>query len=148
MKAPPTPEHSAGAPRRAIRSYVLRAGRMGSGQARALAELGPRYLLPFAAAPLDANAVFGRRAPLVVEVGFGMGQATAHIAALQPDTDFIGIEVHPPGARREASRATRAGCTAPPTGSPTPSRCWPCWRPSRRSSIPVLATQRGPSTGR
>ena len=84
-------------PRRAIRSYVLRAGRMGSGQARALAELGPRFVLPFAAVPLDAAAVFGRSAPLVVEIGFGMGHATAQIAALSPETDFIGIEVHPPG---------------------------------------------------
>ena len=82
---------------RPIRSYVLRAGRMGSGQVRALAELGPRYVLPFTPAPLDAAVVFGRRAPLVVEIGFGMGQATAQIAALQPDTDFLGIEVHPPG---------------------------------------------------
>jgi tRNA (guanine-N7-)-methyltransferase len=70
---------------------------MGSGQVRALAELGPRFVLPFQALPLDAAAVFGRHAPLVVEIGFGMGQATAQIAALQPDTDFLGIEVHPPG---------------------------------------------------
>jgi tRNA (guanine-N7-)-methyltransferase len=89
--APPT------AVPRAIRSYVLRAGRMGSGQVRALAELGPRYVLPFTAAPLDTCAVFGRHAPLVVEVGFGMGQATAEIAAARPDVDFVGIEVHAPG---------------------------------------------------
>jgi tRNA (guanine-N7-)-methyltransferase len=84
-------------PRRAIRSYVLRAGRMGSGQQRALLELAPRYVLPFQPMTLDAAAVFGRRAPLVVEIGFGMGQATAQIAALRPDTDFLGIEVHAPG---------------------------------------------------
>lgn len=96
------------APRRAIRSYVLRAGRMGSGQVRALAELGPRYVLPFATAPLDAAAVFGRSAPLVVEIGFGMGQATAQIAALQPDTDFIGIEVHPPGVGALLQRIDQA----------------------------------------
>jgi tRNA (guanine-N7-)-methyltransferase len=82
---------------RAIRSYVLRAGRMGTGQARAMAELAPRYVLPFGAAPLDAMAVFGRRAPLVVEIGFGMGQATAAIAAARPGDDFLGIEVHEPG---------------------------------------------------
>ena len=70
---------------------------MGSGQVRALAELGPRYVLPFQSAPLDAASVFGRSAPLVVEIGFGMGQATAQIAALQPDVDFIGVEVHAPG---------------------------------------------------
>lgn len=84
-------------PRRAIRSYVLRAGRMGTGQQRALQELGPRFVLPYAAAPLDAAAVFGRRAPLVLEIGFGMGQATAQIAAARPDTDFLGVEVHTPG---------------------------------------------------
>jgi tRNA (guanine-N7-)-methyltransferase len=85
------------APRRPVRSYVLRAGRMCSGQTRALAELGPRFVLPFAAAPLDAEHVFGRRAPLIVEIGFGMGQATAAIAAARPGNDFLGIEVHEPG---------------------------------------------------
>lgn len=85
------------APRRRVRSYVLRAGRMGSGQTRALAELGPRFVLPFAGALLDAERAFGRRAPLVVEIGFGMGQATAAIAAARPNDDFIGIEVHEPG---------------------------------------------------
>lgn len=82
---------------RRVRSYVLRGGRLGSGQARALAELGPRLVLPFADSPLDARAVFGRTAPLVVEVGFGMGQATAAIAAARSDHDFIGIEVHEAG---------------------------------------------------
>jgi len=82
---------------RPVRSYVLRAGRMGTGQVRALAELAPRFVLPFAPQPLDARAVFGRDAPLVVEVGFGMGAATAAIAAAQPERDFIGIEVHEAG---------------------------------------------------
>jgi tRNA (guanine-N7-)-methyltransferase len=80
-----------------VRSFVLRAGRMGPGQQRALAELGPRYELPFAAAPLDRTAVFGRAAPVVLEIGFGMGGATAQIAAEQLHTDFIGVEVHLPG---------------------------------------------------
>jgi tRNA (guanine-N7-)-methyltransferase len=83
--------------RRAVRSFVLRAGRMGPGQARALETLGPRYLLPFAAAPLDFDAAFGRRAPVVLEIGFGMGDATAQIAKAAPDTDFLGVEVHLPG---------------------------------------------------
>ena len=82
---------------RAVRSYVLRAGRMGSGQQRALAELGPRFVLPFQAAPLAVEQVFGRRAPCIVEIGFGMGAATAEIAAARPDVDFIGIEVHEAG---------------------------------------------------
>lgn len=87
----------ADAPRRPVRSYVLRAGRMGSGQVRALAELGPRYVLPYQPQALDPSAVFGRRAPCVLEIGFGMGQATAQIAAGRPDIDFIGVEVHEPG---------------------------------------------------
>ena len=94
---------------RPIRSYVLRAGRMGSGQVRALAELGPRFVLPFTPAPLNAAVVFGRRAPLMLEIGFGMGQATAQIAAVRPDTDFLGIEVHPPGVGALLQRIDEAG---------------------------------------
>jgi tRNA (guanine-N7-)-methyltransferase len=92
-----------------IRSYVVRAGRMGPGQQRALAELGPRYVLPYAAAPLDAAAVFGRTAPLVLEIGFGMGDATAAIAAARPETDFLGVEVHPPGVGALLRRIGEAG---------------------------------------
>ena len=84
-------------PLRPVRSYVLRGGRIGSGQQRALAALGPAFVLPFAETPIDPQAAFGRRAPLVVEIGFGMGQATAQIAAAMPDTDFLGIEVHEAG---------------------------------------------------
>ncbi len=82
---------------RGIRSYVLRAGRMGPGQVRALADLGPQFVLPFVAAPHDFGASFGRVAPQVLEIGFGMGDATAQIAQALPATDFIGIEVHTPG---------------------------------------------------
>jgi tRNA (guanine-N7-)-methyltransferase len=82
---------------RAIRSFVVRAGRMGPGQMRALQELGPHYLLPFTTHPLDAPAAFGRTAPLVLEIGFGMGTATAQIAEALPNTDFLGVEVHMPG---------------------------------------------------
>lgn len=82
---------------RPLRSFVLRAGRVGPGQARALTELGPRFVLPFQATPPDWDAVFGRVAPRVLEIGFGMGQATADIAAARPDLDFIGVEVHQPG---------------------------------------------------
>jgi len=81
----------------AIRSFVLRAGRMGSGQQRAMDELGPRFIVPFTPSVLDLAATFGRDAPCVLEIGFGMGQATAQIAAALPDTNFIAIEVHPPG---------------------------------------------------
>ncbi len=80
-----------------IRSFVLRPGRMGSGQRRALAELGPLHVLPFLPQPLDLAACFGRHAPCVLEIGFGMGDATAEVAAAQAGTNFIGVEVHPPG---------------------------------------------------
>lgn len=86
-----------GAPHRRIRSFVLRAGRMGTGQQRALEDLGPQYLVPYVPQPLDAVGLFGRSAPLIVEIGFGMGHATAQIAAARRDTDFLGIEVHTPG---------------------------------------------------
>jgi tRNA (guanine-N7-)-methyltransferase len=70
---------------------------MGSGQQRALVELGPRFLLAFTGQRLDLDTTFGRSAPRVLEIGFGMGDATAQIALARPDTDFIGIEVHEPG---------------------------------------------------
>jgi tRNA (guanine-N7-)-methyltransferase len=82
---------------RPIRSFVRRPGRVGPGQRRALAELGPRFVLPFAHTPLDCAALFGRRGPVVLEVGFGMGDATAQVAAAMPGTDFIAVEVHEPG---------------------------------------------------
>lgn len=85
------------APRRGIRSFVLRTGRTTTGQARALAELGPRLVLPYRDTPADWDAVFGRSAPRVLEIGFGMGEATAEIAAADPARDFIGVEVHTPG---------------------------------------------------
>jgi tRNA (guanine-N7-)-methyltransferase len=83
--------------RRAIRSYVLRAGRMGTGQMRALEELGPRYIIPYVSQVLDLDVAFGRQAPKVLEIGFGMGTATATIAQAHPETDYLGVEVHPPG---------------------------------------------------
>ena len=99
------------APRRAIRSFVTRAGRMGPGQARALAELGPRLVLPYVAQGADFDAVFGRRAPRVLEIGFGMGDATARIAQAQPGTDFIGVEVHEPGVGALLKRIGELGLT-------------------------------------
>jgi tRNA (guanine-N7-)-methyltransferase len=81
-----------------IRSFVRRAGRSGTGQQRALQTLGPIYALPYRATALDWDAAFGRSsAPRVLEIGFGMGGPTAAIALAQPDTDFLGVEVHPPG---------------------------------------------------
>ena len=82
---------------RPMRSFVLRAGRMGPGQQRALETLGPRFLLPYGAEALDLPATFGRSAPCVLEIGFGMGDATAQVAAALPGTDFLAVEVHAPG---------------------------------------------------
>ncbi|XVJ69761.1 MAG: tRNA (guanosine(46)-N7)-methyltransferase TrmB [Rhizobacter sp.] len=96
---------------RAIRSFVVRAGRMGSGQVRALAELGPRYVLPYQNSQPDWGIVFEREAPLIVEIGFGMGQATAAIAQARPDCNFLGIEVHPPGVGALLQRIDELGLT-------------------------------------
>ena len=82
---------------RRIRSFALRAGRMGPGQARALQELGPRFVVPYSAQTLNFTEVFGRQAPVVLEIGFGMGDATAAIAQRLPGLDFLGVEVHTPG---------------------------------------------------
>ena len=80
-----------------IRSFVTRAGRLSIAQARALETLGPQFMLPFAKAPLDFVATFGRSAPTILEIGFGMGDTTSHIASAMPEKDFIGVEVHTPG---------------------------------------------------
>ena len=80
-----------------IRSFVTRAGRLSTAQARALEELGPKYLIEYAKAPLDIEAAFGRKAPVILEIGFGMGNTTVHIAKHMPEEDFIGVEVHTPG---------------------------------------------------
>jgi tRNA (guanine-N7-)-methyltransferase len=83
---------------------------MGPGQQRALETLGPRYLVPYEAREaLDVRCLFGRRAPIVVEIGFGMGDATAQIAAARPGDDFIGIEVHPPGVGALLQRIEERG---------------------------------------
>jgi len=83
--------------RRSVRSFVLRAGRMGTGQARALEDYGPQFTVPYATALLDLDTAFGRVAPKILEIGFGMGDSTATIAAGHPDTDYLGVEVHTPG---------------------------------------------------
>ncbi|RZL55290.1 MAG: tRNA (guanosine(46)-N7)-methyltransferase TrmB [Variovorax sp.] len=74
-------------------------------------DFGPRFLLPYAEAPTDLAAVFGRDAPKVLEIGFGMGEATAHIAALMPETDFLCCEVHEPGVGALLKRIGEQGLT-------------------------------------
>jgi len=81
-----------------IRSFVLRAGRTTAGQQRAIEDLGPQFLISFKEATLDLVGAFGGSTkPKILEIGFGMGETTAKIAALRSDDDFLGIEVHPPG---------------------------------------------------
>jgi tRNA (guanine-N7-)-methyltransferase len=82
---------------RPIRSYVLRQGRTTPAQARALGELLAQYGLPFTGEQLSPKDIFGRSAPLVLEIGSGMGETTAAIARARPEADFIAVEVHGPG---------------------------------------------------
>ena len=70
---------------------------MSPAQTHAFDQLYPRFGLPYTAAPLDFEAIFGRRAPVILEIGCGMGETTARIAQATPQTDFLGIEVHAPG---------------------------------------------------
>jgi tRNA (guanine-N7-)-methyltransferase len=81
-----------------IRSFVLRAGRTTAGQQRAIEEIGPQFLVPFQENVLDLQKAFtGSSHPKILEIGFGMGETTAKIAALRNEDDFLAIEVHPPG---------------------------------------------------
>lgn len=82
---------------RHIRSFVLRQGHLSAAQQRAVDDLMPRYGIPYTAAPLDLDAAFGRAAPKILEIGFGMGTATAEIAQAHPESDYLGLEVHTPG---------------------------------------------------
>ena len=93
---------------KAIRSFVRRTGRTTTGQAKATVEVGPRFLLPYQTQAPNFAAAFATGAeladqtdlpprPLILEIGFGMGEATAHIAALMPQKNFLCCEVHAPG---------------------------------------------------
>lgn len=83
--------------RREIKSYVMRAGRMTPGQERGLEQGLPRYGLRLEEGVLQPQKVFGRQAPLTLEIGFGMGQSLLQMAKEAPEQDFIGVEVHRPG---------------------------------------------------
>jgi tRNA (guanine-N7-)-methyltransferase len=88
-----TPKNSHGH----IRSFVLRQGRVSNAQRRYRDAMMERIGIPYAPSPLDFDAVFGRRAPRVLEIGFGMGETSAAIAEANPQNDYIGVEVHTPG---------------------------------------------------
>ena len=99
-RAPQTQDDRGGrdaARHRPIRSFVLRQGRVSNAQQRYYDEMMPKVGIPYADAPLDLDAVFGRTAPKILEIGFGMGETSAAIAAAHPENDYLGIEVHAPG---------------------------------------------------
>ena len=96
---------------RAIRSFVRRAGRTTTGQAKAFEAYGPQFLQPYTGQPLDFAAAFGRAAPTILEIGFGMGEATAHIAGVRPGDNFLCCEVHEPGVGALLKRIGEQGLT-------------------------------------
>ena len=104
-------DQEAGAKRRSIRSYVLRAGRMTDGQVRAMEQLWPRYGVASGHERLDLRELFGRDAPRTLEIGFGNGDNLAALAAMHPERDFLGVEVHAPGVGHLLRRAAEAGLT-------------------------------------
>ncbi len=83
--------------RRAVRSFVLRGGRLTEGQRRALDELWPRYGIESATGVLDFPGLFGNRNPVILDIGFGNGESTWQMARVNPDENFLGVEVHRPG---------------------------------------------------
>jgi tRNA (guanine-N7-)-methyltransferase len=97
--------------RRAIRSYVLRAGRMTEGQASALERLWPRYGIDAGHDPIDLPQLLGRDAPRTFEIGFGNGDNLAALAANNPARDYIGAEVHTPGVGHLLRMAEAQGVT-------------------------------------
>lgn len=94
-----------------IRSFVLRQGRLSNAQHRACETLLPKYGIPFSQSPLDLNQVFGRQAPKILEIGFGMGESTATIAQTHPDNDYLAIEVHTPGVGSLLNQIETLGLT-------------------------------------
>lgn len=96
---------------RRVRSFVLREGRLTHGQAKALEKLWPLYGLTLSQGELDMEAIFGRKAPVILEIGYGMGHSLATMAAASPDVDFIGIEVHRPGVGALLMEVERLGLT-------------------------------------
>jgi tRNA (guanine-N7-)-methyltransferase len=93
----PVPLSDAQPAHRPVRSFVLRQGRISPAQQRALTNLLPRFGIAYTPAPLDFTQTFGRAAPVILEIGFGMGETTAAMAAARPELNFLGVEVHGPG---------------------------------------------------
>lgn len=104
------PEKIEQAPIRKIRSFILRQGRLTQGQQFALDNFWDKYCLD-PSKPMDVSEVFGRAAPLTVEIGFGNGECLAKLAAANPDKDYIGIEVHRPGVGHLIIQLEQQGLT-------------------------------------
>ncbi len=96
---------------RRIRSFVRREGRLTPGQQRAMDELFPRFGIEAGEQRLDLDAVFGRSAPRILEIGFGNGESLAEIARNHPENDYIGIEVHRPGVGHLLMKVEEFGLT-------------------------------------
>jgi tRNA (guanine-N7-)-methyltransferase len=96
---------------KSIRSFVIRGGRITEGQKKAFDSAWPLYGLSLFDGLIDPLLVFGRTAPLVLEVGFGMGDSLLAMAQAEPEKDFIGIEVHPPGVGRLINNVAKNGLT-------------------------------------
>lgn len=94
-----------------IRSFVLRQGRVSNAQRRACETLLPQYGILFSENLLDLDQVFGRQAPKILEIGFGMGESTAIIAQSHPENDYLGIEVHTPGVGSLLNQIEQHGLT-------------------------------------
>jgi tRNA (guanine-N7-)-methyltransferase len=103
-------EPKAGIPLRTVKSFVIRIGRMTAAQKQAYEANWPVHGLD-ASAPFDQQASFGRVAPLVFEIGFGMGQSLITMAQMHPDWNYIGVEVHPPGVGNLLRLGAEAGLT-------------------------------------
>lgn len=96
---------------RRIRSFVLRQGRFTPAQQRAFDLHWAHFGVDFEGHARDLDALFGRRAPRVLEIGFGNGEQLLHSAQAEPARDFIGIEVHRPGVGRLMNALADAGST-------------------------------------
>lgn len=92
---------------REVKTYVLRIGRMTSAQEKAYNDLSPSWCIPFENKKINFVDIFGNTNPIVIEIGFGMGDATAKLAKANPNINYIGIEVHRPGVGKLLSEIKR-----------------------------------------
>jgi tRNA (guanine-N7-)-methyltransferase len=105
------PVEDAPSRRRPIRSFVLRQGHFSPAQRQTYEALLPHFGIPFSPTPLDLERAFGRSNPKVLEIGSGMGETTAAIAAARPEHDFLAVEVHAPGIAGLLRLVDRQGLT-------------------------------------